>query len=81
MKETERLSGNRDEKVPVSEKYMLTINEASQYFSIGVKNMRRMAEENKGSFVIFMGNRYLIIRTKFEEYIDFLADGEEEQEL
>ena len=81
MKETDRVDGSQEERVPVHEKYMLTINEASQYFSIGVKSMRRMAEENRGSFAIFMGNRYLIIRTRFEEYIEFLADGEEKNEL
>jgi excisionase family DNA binding protein len=33
---------------------MLTINEAAEYFNIGIKKMRRLAEENKGSFAIFM---------------------------
>ena len=27
--------------VPINEKYMLTIKEASEYFNIGVKKMRR----------------------------------------
>ena len=79
MKETDRLAGNRDEKVPVSEKYMLTINEAAAYFSIGVKKLRRMAEDNEGKFAITMGSRYLIVRKKFEEYIETLINGEEEE--
>lgn len=29
------------EKLPLSEKYMLSINEAGAYFNIGVKKMRR----------------------------------------
>ena len=54
-------------KLSVDEKYSLTINEAAQYFSIGIKKMRRMAEDNLGDFAVYNGNRYLIIRRKFEE--------------
>lgn len=76
---TENQTGNREKNtIPISEKYMLTINEASQYFNIGIKNMRRLAENNEGSFAIFMGNRYLIVRTKFENYIDSLICREED---
>ena len=31
--------------VPVSEKYTLTIKEAAAYFNIGIKKMRRIAED------------------------------------
>lgn len=55
--------------IPVNEKYMLSINEAAQYFNIGVKKMRRLAEDNLGVFAIYSGNRYLIIRCKFEEFL------------
>ena len=72
---------NRSEElIPVQEKYALTIREASEYFSIGIKKMRRLAEDNLGRFAIYSGNRYLIIRTKFEEYIDSLINGESEDE-
>ncbi len=56
--------------VSVSEKYMLTIKEAAEYFSIGTKKMRRLAEDNLGRFAVYSGNRYLIIRTKFEKFVD-----------
>ncbi|SFX14533.1 excisionase [Ruminococcus sp. XPD3002] len=55
--------------VPVSDKYMLTIREASIYFSIGEKKLRRLAEEHTGDFAVINGNRYLIIRTKFEQFL------------
>ena len=48
---------------------MLTIKEAGAYFNIGIKKMRRIAEDNLGVFSVYSGNRYLIIRPKFEEYI------------
>ena len=56
-------------ELPLSEKYTLTIKEAAEYFSIGIKKMRRLAEEHVDSFSIYSGNRSLIIRTKFEEYL------------
>lgn len=73
----------RDERGPsccgrnnlaLSEKYMLTIHEASAYFGIGLKTLRRMAENNEGSFALLMGNRFLIVRHKFETYIDELIE-------
>lgn len=56
--------------VPVCEKYTLTIKEAAAYFNIGEKKMRRLAEENTGRFSVFNGNKYLIIRPKFEKFLD-----------
>lgn len=55
--------------VPVKEKYTLTIKEAAAYFNIGIKKMRRIAEDNLGTVAIYCGNRFLIIRPKFEEFI------------
>ena len=55
--------------IPLSENYTLTIKEAAAYFNIGEKRMRRIAEENTDSFAVFSGNRYLIVRTKFEEFL------------
>ena len=57
------------EHLPVSEKFGLTINEASEYFGIGVKKMRRLAEDNLGDFAVYNGNRYLVLREKFEDYL------------
>ena len=37
---------------------------------ISESEMRRMAEENTGRFSVFCGNKYLIIRPKFEKFID-----------
>ena len=63
--------------VPISEKFTLSIREASEYFSIGVKVMRRLAEEHTDSFAVWNGNRFLIIRSRFEEYlISCLSDNE-----
>ena len=56
-------------EIPIWQKSNLTLEEAASYFNIGVKKMRRLAEEHTSSFSIYSGNRYLIIRTKFEEFL------------
>ncbi len=66
MHMTEEKSGS---VVPISEKYMLTIREAAPYYNIGMKKLRRLAEDNLGVFSVYSGNRYLIIRPKFEEFV------------
>ena len=35
--------------IPVWEKYTLTIEEASGYFPIGEKKLRKLTEENRGA--------------------------------
>lgn len=56
-------------ELPLNEKYTLTVSEATAYFNIGIKKMRRLAEDHTGDFAVQSGNRYLIIRTKFEQFL------------
>ena len=63
------MNAESNEMLPVSEKYMLTIKEAAAYFNIGIKKLRRIAEDNLGTAAVYCGNRFLIIRPKFEEFI------------
>ena len=55
-------------ELELNEKYMLTVK-AAAYFNIGIKKIRRLAEDNVGVFSVYCGNRYMIIRGKFEEYL------------
>ena len=55
--------------LPISEKYALTIKEAAIYFNIGNKKLRRLAEEKLERFAVESGNRFLIIRPKFEQFL------------
>ena len=55
--------------VPISEKYLLTVNEAAVYFNIGQKKIRQMAEDNLGRVAVFNGNKLLVVRPKMEEHI------------
>ena len=61
--------------VPIWEKYTLTIEEASKYFRIGEKKLRKLAEENiDAGWVIVNGNRIQIKRKQFEKIIDTLDE-------
>lgn len=53
----------------LKDKYLLTVKEAAFYFNIGTKKLRRIAEDNLGNVAVFCGNRFLIVRPKFEEFI------------
>lgn len=67
----------KNSPIPIGQKYMLSISEAAEYFNIGTKKIRSLANANMSRFAITMGNRILIVRERFEEYIKSLMDGEE----
>ncbi|HDX6889984.1 TPA: excisionase [Clostridioides difficile] len=59
--------------VPIWEKYTLTIEEASKYFRIGEKKLRKLADENLDSgWFIMNSNRIQIKRKQFEKIVDTL---------
>ena len=58
-------------EIPYWEKYMLTLREAAAYFHIGEKKMRQIVDENMDTkFLLENGNRVMIKRKLFEEYLD-----------
>lgn len=62
------------EKIPISEKYTLTIAESCEYFNIGEKKLRKFMDENKGaSYILMNGTKVLIKRKQFEKIIDGLS--------
>ena len=57
--------------VPIWERYALTIEEATSYFRIGENKLRQIVQDNPDSeFVVRIGNRSLIKRKLFEQYLD-----------
>ncbi|MEY8532725.1 excisionase [Blautia pseudococcoides] len=59
--------------IPVWERYTLSIEEASKYFRIGEKKLRKLAEDYQGAgWLIMNGNRIQIKRKLFEKVIDEL---------
>lgn len=64
---------NTNNNVPIWERFLLTIKEASLYFNIGENKMHRIANEYIDSdykFVIQNGSRTMINREKFENFLN-----------
>lgn len=61
-----------DLSMPLWERYLMTIEEASSYFRIGENKLRQLANEYKEECVVMNGNRMLIKKKKFEKVIDRL---------
>ena len=60
-----------EKKVPISESYTLSVEEAAEYFAIGQTRLRRLIKLNPGAdYLISIGNRTRIKRIKFEHFID-----------
>ena len=58
-------------EMPCWHKYMLTLREAAEYFHIGEKKMRQIVDENMdANFLLTSGNRVMIKRKLFEEYLN-----------
>lgn len=63
----------KEKAIQLSEKFLLTIKEASIYFNIGENKLYRIATEYMDSeykFVIQNGSRTMINRKKFENFLD-----------
>ncbi len=63
----------KSKTVPIWEKYMLTVDEAVQYFGIGEKKIRMLIAENINTnycFTVQIGNKSLINRQKFENFLN-----------
>lgn len=63
-----------ENQVEIKDKFCLTIEEASEYFNIGQKKLRKIVTENLDSgFVIQNGVKFLIKRERFEKYLEDLT--------
>lgn len=57
--------------IPVWKRYVLTVEEATSYYHIGENKLRKIADEHpEADYIIMNGNRILIKRQKFEEFLD-----------
>ena len=84
------MAANKSYDFLMREKYMLTIKAVAVYFGIGIKQLRRFAENNEGRFArsysLKFGNRFMICRPRFEAYltkimtkgIPFMEEDEDE---
>lgn len=60
--------------VRISEKYLLTVEEAAAYFSIGRERLRSLIRENPSSdWILYVGSQARIKRRLFEQLLDGLS--------
>ena len=59
-----------DLSIPIWEKTLLTVDEASAYSGLGVKRIKAISNDDHCNFVLWAGNKRLIKRKLFDEYLD-----------
>ncbi len=55
--------------VPIWEKSNLTLEEAASYFNIGINKIREMSNADDCPYVLWVGNKRLIKRKKFDDFL------------
>ena len=60
---------NTHESVPIHLKMTLTVREAAAYSNIGINKIDAMLRTPNCPFVLFVGNKKLVKRAAFEQYI------------
>lgn len=61
---------NKKREVPIWERNLLTLKEASDYTGIGVNKLREIAQESNAHLVLFIGSKKMFKRKRLEEYLD-----------
>lgn len=57
-------------EVPIYQKQNLTIEEAAVYSNIGRNKLRQLTDDEKCVFVLWVGEKRLIKRKQFDEFIE-----------
>ena len=57
-------------EVPVWEKSNLTLEEAAAYSGIGINRLRKLSDDERCPFVLWVGAKRLIKRKKLDEYTE-----------
>lgn len=61
--------GNIMNNIPINQKTVLTIKEATEYTSIGINKMYEMLRAPNCPFVLFVGTKKLVKREALENYL------------
>ncbi len=56
-------------EIPFWHKVTLTIKEAAAYSNIGINKIDELLKQPKCDFVLYVGNKKLVKRKEFEQYI------------
>ncbi|WP_368501501.1 excisionase [uncultured Cloacibacillus sp.] len=60
----------KEKMIPIWEKSNLTLEEAALYSGIGVNKIREISNAKNCDFVLWVGNKRLIKRQRFDQFID-----------
>ncbi|MBQ5563434.1 MAG: excisionase family DNA-binding protein [Clostridia bacterium] len=61
---------NKTIDIPIYQKQNLTIEEAAVYSNIGRNKLRQLTDDEKCVFVLWVGEKRLIKRKQFDEFIE-----------
>lgn len=57
-------------KVEISQKCLLTLEEAARYTGIGINKLRTLSNDEHCTWVLWNGTRRMIKRSKLEAYLE-----------
>ena len=57
-------------EVPISEKCLLTLEEAAAYTGIGICKLREMSNDERCDFVLWNGTKRMLKKDKLKAYLD-----------
>ena len=60
-------------EIPIWEKSNLSLEEAAAYSGIGINKLREITNEDRCKFVLWVGNKRLIKRRLFDQFIEQAA--------
>ena len=60
----------KNREVPIWERTLLTIQEASDYTGIGVCRLRMLAEKPNSNLIIWVGSKKMFKRKKLDEFLE-----------
>lgn len=59
----------KEKDIPICNKVMLTVREASKYSNIGINKIGSMLREPNCPFVLYVGTKKLVKRKEFEDFL------------
>lgn len=66
----EHISKYKNVEIPVWEKTLLTLNEASAYTGLGINRLRTIANSHQNELVVWVGSKRMFKRRKLDEYLE-----------
>lgn len=57
-------------QVPISEKFMLTLEETAAYTGVGMQKLREISVDEHCDFILWIGRKRMFKRKKLEEHLE-----------